>query len=137
MLRNFLKQLFTSKSQKLTANTSPENVVGDKTDLIGADFEFLISPSGIDIKVDDFDSIMTPGSFSWSKTTRNNWNYYQVGSDEFSYSWEIPGIQMTFNNEIKYAKAKQIADEVVSKISNYTGQTIELIFISKDRVISF
>jgi hypothetical protein len=38
--------------------------------------------------------------------------YYQVDKDEFSYSWEMPGIQMTFNPEITYLKAKQIADEV-------------------------
>lgn len=135
MLRDFLRRLFTNKDQRHSKNV-PENIV-DRSNLTGADFEFLITPSDIEIKSEDFDRIMTPESFGWLKADKNNWNYYQVGSDEFSYSWEIPGIQMTFNNEIKYVKAKQIADEVVAKLSKYTSQKVELVFIPKDRVISF
>ena len=44
---------------------------------------------------------------------------------------------MTFNDGIIYGKAKQIADEVVSKLSKYTGQTMELIFIPKGSVVNF
>jgi hypothetical protein len=44
---------------------------------------------------------------------------------------------MTFNKEISYDKAKLIADEVVTKLSKFTGQEIELIFIPKDKIIGF
>lgn len=44
---------------------------------------------------------------------------------------------MTFNVEISYDKAKRIADEVLVKLSEYTGQDIELIFIPRNKIISF
>ena len=95
--------------------------------LTGKDFEFLITPGDIEIKAEDFDRVMTPDSIAWNKTTKDEWPYYQVGKDGFSYSFEPPGIQMTFNDEIKFEKAKLIADEVVAKLSKYTGQVIELV----------
>jgi len=106
----------------------------DLYNLTGKDFEFLITPSDIEIKTEDFDRIMTPDSIEWNKVIKDDWAYYQVGPDEFSYSWEPPGIQMTFNDEINFEKAKLIADEVVAKLSKYTGQfnaTIESIFDSR------
>jgi hypothetical protein len=99
----------------------------DLNNLTGKDFEFLITGNDIEIKAEDFDRIMTPDSFAWNKITKDDWPFYQVGDDEFSYSWEPPGIQMTFNDEISFQKAKLIADEVVAKLSKYTGQTIELV----------
>lgn len=109
----------------------------DTSKLTGSDFEFLITPSDIEISKEDFDYIMTPDSLQWAKTIKDGWLYYQVGTDEFSYSWEEPGIQMTFNKEISYDKAKLIADEVVTKLSKYTSKEIEITFIPKDKVITF
>ncbi len=79
---------------------------------------------------------MTPVSFEWTKTTKNDWTYYQVGEDEYSYSWEMPGIQMTFNESIPYRKAKRIADEVVENI-RATGQAAELVTLDKTKVYRF
>ena len=90
----------------------------------GSDFEFLIT-GDLEISKDDFDSLMTPNSIEWKKVLKNDWLYYQVGEDEFSYSWEMPGIQMTFNKEITFEKAKIIADEIILNIKN-TGQHAEL-----------
>ncbi|CAN5715013.1 hypothetical protein BH10BAC2_BH10BAC2_17230 [soil metagenome] len=109
----------------------------DKSKLTGKDCEFLITPGDIEVNAKDFDRIMTPDSLSWTKTIKDNWPYYRVDSDEFSYSWEMPGIQMTFNEEIGYCKAKLIADEVVFKLAKYTEQEITLIFIPKNTVIHF
>ncbi|WP_153795813.1 hypothetical protein [Foetidibacter luteolus] len=120
----------------MTQLLSNENF-GDTSKLKGRDFEFLISPADIEIKNEDFDRIMTPDSFPWTKTIKKNWLYYKVGMDEFSYSWEAPGIQMIFNEEIKFEKAKLIADEVSLKLSNYSGQKVQLIIIPKDKLISF
>jgi len=109
----------------------------DKSKLTGKDFEFLLTPSNIEVSNEDFDSIMTPDSMEWIKVSKNNWQYYQVGEDEFSYSFEPPGIQMCFNNEISYAKAKQVADEVAKKLGDYIGTEVIVNFIPTDRIIKF
>ena len=105
--------------------------------MTGSDFEFLIAPGDVDIKAEDFDSIMTPDTFKWEKEIKNDQAYYKVGDDRYSYSWEIPGIQMMFNSDIAYEKAKLIADEIVKKLTKYSGQEIELIFISTNNVVRF
>ena len=107
----------------------------DKSQWTGKDFEFLIT-GNIVISENDFDKIMTPRSFDWTKIAKNEWTYYQVGQDEFSYSWEIPGIQMTFNESISYQKARRIADEVVENI-RATGQAAELVPLDKTQVCRF
>ena len=90
----------------------------------GKDFEFLITPGDIEIKTEDFDNLMTPDSMPWTKVLKNERTYYQVGVDEFSYSRETPGIQMSFNAEMTFEKARQIAEEVANKLIKYTGQDI-------------
>ena len=119
----------------LSATTdNDESTIIDRTGLTGENFEFLII-GDIDI-FSDFDNIMTPNSFEWIKTIKDNWNYYQVGEDEFSYSIEEPGIQMTFNNEIIFGKAKIIADEIIANITA-TGQKAELIILDKKNTYRF
>ncbi len=116
-----------------TTNDDEPTIV-DRTNWTGEDFEFLIV-GDIDV-FSDFDNIMTPNSFEWTKTTKNDWDYYQVGQDEFSYSVEEPGIQMTFNKEIPFDKAKKIGDEVIANI-NATGQKAELIILDNKKVYRF
>ena len=106
-------------------------------ELTGKDFEFLIVPADIEIKAEDFDRLMTPDTISWIKIIKEGWVYYQVEKDEFSYSMEISGIQMTFNLEMPYAKARTIADEVMKKLSAYCNQKVEVLFIPKNKIISF
>lgn len=103
----------------------------DKSKLRGKDFEFLIT-GDIEIPADEFDAIMTPNSFAWTKADNNGWPYYQVEQDKFSYSWETPGIQMSFNDDITYEKAKAIADEIVENIKR-AGQTAELEIVYRFR----
>ncbi len=100
----------------------------------GKDFEFLITPGDIEIKSEDFDDLMTPDSMPWTKVLKNERTCYQVGVDEFSYSREMPGIQMTFNAEITFEKARQIVEEVANKLIKYTGQEIEVLFIPTDAI---
>jgi hypothetical protein len=100
----------------------------------GKDFEFLITPGDIEIKLDDFDNLMTPDSIPWSKVFKNERTYYQVGKDEFSYSREMPGIQMTFKAKITFEKARQIVEEVADKLIKYTGQEIEVLFVPTDAI---
>ena len=107
----------------------------NKSNWTGRDFEFLITGE-LEIPESKHDEIMTPNSYAWSKVNRDGWYYYEVGTDSFSYSWEPPGIQMAFNKEIPYPKAKQMADEIISNILA-TGQQAELIELRSDQVYGF
>jgi hypothetical protein len=103
------------------------------THMTGKDFEFLITPGDIEIKPEDFDHLMTPDSLPWTKVSKNDCTFYQVGKDEFSYTRETPGIQMSFNAEITFEKARKIVEEVADKLGKHTGQEIEVLFISVDK----
>jgi len=98
-------------------------------------FEFLIT-GDIELSPDQFNSLMIPASFHTKRVERNGWIYFQIDTDEFSYSWEPPGIQMTFNKEATFQKAKQIADEVVKNL-NTAGFAAELLVISNAHIIRF
>jgi hypothetical protein len=103
------------------------------THMTGKDFEFLITPGDLEIKQEDFDTLMTPDSLPWTKATLNDKTYYKVGKDEFSYSRETAGIQMTFNDAITFEKARKIVEEVTDKLTKHTGKEIEVIFVSIDK----
>lgn len=120
-------------NDKLSSRTNgkDEATFVDRTGWTGEDFEFLIV-GDIDV-FSDFDNVMTPNSFEWSKISKNNWDYYQVGQDEFRYSVEETSIQMTFNKEILFDKAKKIGDEVIANIIA-TGQDAELLILDNKKV---
>jgi hypothetical protein len=63
--------------------------------------EFLIA-GDINVEPNEWDRIMTPKSFEWSKTERKDWTYYEVGDNEFGYSIEPPGIHMVFMRVVSY-----------------------------------
>ncbi|SDX58722.1 hypothetical protein [Aequorivita viscosa] len=118
---------------KSKTKTKSENV--DRTNWTGENFEFLIT--GVDeIPNEEYDRIMTPNSFEWKKVIKDEWPFYVVGEDEFSFSWEIPGIQFTFNKEVKYEKAKKIADEIIENIKSI-GQKAELLTLESNKVYKF
>ncbi|TLF39172.1 hypothetical protein [Maribacter aurantiacus] len=123
----------TTMETEPKSKTNTENI--DRTNWTGENFEFLIT--GVDeISNEEYDRIMTPNSFEWKKVIKDDWPFYVVGEDEFSFSWEIPGIQFTFNKEVKYEKAKKIADEIIENI-NSIGQKAELIILEKNKVYRF
>jgi hypothetical protein len=137
MFKKFLARLFTRKTlPPVDPQPSPAPPV-DLSALTGKDFEFLITPGDLAIPAADVDNLLTPDSFGWTKLMKGNWPYYQVDDDEFTYSWEPPGIQMTFSSGISYPKAKAIVDEVVRKLSAYTGQSVEWVVLSGDVPIRF
>jgi hypothetical protein len=128
-LIEFIKKIFrfiakTNDKVPLVTTNDDKPTIVDRTDQKGKGFEFL------------FDNIMTPNSYEWTKTTKNDWHYYQVGLDEYSYSVEESGIQMTFNKEIHFDKAKKIGDEIIANI-NATGQKAELITLDHKKVYRF
>lgn len=124
------------RKRKVTDKAVPSTDVNeDRSQWTGKDFEFLII-GDVDIPAADYDRIMTPNTFEWKKVNRDDWYYYQVGEDEFTYSWEMPGIQMTFNKEISFEKAKQIADEIICNIKA-TGQEAKLVISNSSTVYRF
>ncbi|ASU32274.1 hypothetical protein [Mucilaginibacter xinganensis] len=123
----------TEKEEEKSYLTTDEGV--EMIESTGDNFEFLIK-GDIDIPNEKFDKIMVPISLICRKVEKDNWIYYQIGNDEFSYSFEPPGIQMTFNKEITFNKAKQIADEVLNNIRS-TGQEAELVILSSGNIYKF
>lgn len=123
------------RKRKETDKTVPPGDNEDRSQWTGKDFEFLIT-GDVDIPAADYDRIMTPNTYQWKKVDRDGWYYYQVGEDEFTYSWEMPGIQMTFNKEISFEKAKRIAEEVISNIKA-AGQKAELVVLNSSTVYRF
>ncbi len=107
----------------------------DRSKWTGKNFEFLIT-GDLEITAENHDEIMTPNSFEWTKIEKDNWPYYQVDEDGFSYSWEPPGIQMTFNEDITFQKAKNIADEIMEN-KHKTGQFAELVILESGKIYKF
>jgi len=121
------------RKSNVKTETNNENI--DRTNWTGENFEFLIT--GVDeIPNEEYDRIMTPNTFEWRKVIKDEWPFYKVGKDEFSFSWEIPGIQFTFNKEVKYEKAKKIADEIIENI-NSIGQKAELLTLESNKIYKF
>ena len=98
-------------------------------------FEFLIA-GDIELTSDQFDNLMMPAFYDIKKVEKNGWVYFQVDSDEYTYSCEPPGIQMTFNKEATFQKAKQIADKIVQNL-NRAGFTAELLVIDNSKITRF
>ena len=130
---DFLKRKKKAEAESSEFNSEPE--ILDRSNWTGENFEFLIT-GNVEVTASEYDELMTPNSFSWEKTVKNDWTYYKVGQDEFSYSWEMPGIQFTFNKEVKFEKAKQIADEIMENLHS-NGQMAELVILEKNKVYRF
>ena len=100
------------------------------TDFTGKDFEFtIVHPDDFSIDGDTFDKLMTPDDMEWLKVQKDGWESYRVGHDEFSYSWEPPGLQMTFSENFPFVKAKQIVEQVVEKLKKNYRQEFTFEFI--------
>jgi hypothetical protein len=133
-LFDFFKKIVTQKNS-VDGDIFPKYKEVDRSNWTGKDFEFLIT-GNIDIKNEEFDNIMTPTLLEWIKVERDNWIYYKVGSDEFSYSIEPPGIQMVFNKDVSFTKAKIIVDEIIDNLKA-KGQKAGLIIIDSREVYKF
>ncbi|WP_300672469.1 hypothetical protein [Soonwooa sp.] len=110
---NFWKKNKKKESDFQKENTE-ENLLNleSKTDFKNGEFEFLICGE-IKLDSESWEKILSPNTIDTKKVLRNGWPYFQVGSDEYSYSFEEVGIQMTFNEEMEFQKAKRIADEII------------------------
>lgn len=134
---NFMLELVQAIFDKMI-KTSMDIIISaepNQSKWTGKDFEFLIT-GDLEISNENHDEIMTPNSFDWNKIEKDNWTYYQVGLDEFSYSWEPSGIQMTFSDDITFQKAKNIADEIMGNIQR-TGQLAELVILESGKAYKF
>ena len=120
---------FRSERKDVIRDLVPDNV--DKSKWTGKDFHFLITGI-VQLDKEDYDKIMTPTSFKWSRLS-NKLPVYNVGKDEYGFSFEKSGIEITFSDTIEFSKAKQIADEIVKNICS-TGQKVELHVVANSKV---
>jgi len=98
-------------------------------------FEFLIT-GDIELTPEQFGTLLAPASMKVEQVERKGWIYFQANGDEFSYSWEIPGIQMMFNKECTFEKARQIAEKVVENLKS-AGFDAELVIIDNSQITKF
>jgi hypothetical protein len=98
-------------------------------------FEFLIT-GDIELTSEQSETLMLPFSFQVQQVERNGWIYFHSTGDEFSYSWEPQGIQMTFNKECTFQKAKQIADEILQNLRE-AGFDADILLIENSQIIKF
>ncbi|PQJ33013.1 hypothetical protein BST92_14250 [Nonlabens arenilitoris] len=132
---NLTEKITEKSTMETESKTEMNNKKIDRTNWTGENFEFLII--GVDeIPNEEYDKIMTPNSYKWKKVIKDEWPFYVVGEDEFSFSWEMPGIQFTFNKEVEYEKAKKIADEIIENI-NSIGQKAELLTLESNKIYKF
>ena len=132
---NKAKKNITKSNDKAESITKAKVEDIDRSNWTGENFEFLIT-GDIEIPDSQYDEIMTPNSYESEKIIRDDWPYYKVGQDEFSFSWEMPGIQFTFNKEVKYKKAKKIADEIIENLYSI-GQKAELLTLESNKIYKF
>ena len=103
--------------------------------LTGKDFGFLILyPENLEINDDLLEKLMPSDNTEGVTISKDDWLNHQPEGDEFTYSWKVPGIKMMFNDEMTYDKAKEIAEQVVTKLKDYSGLKIELVLIDKTRL---
>ncbi len=74
MFQKFLARIFKRRTLS-SADTQPKPSA-ETAILTGKDFEFLITPGDLEIPASDFDDLMTPDSFRWTKVMKDNWAYY-------------------------------------------------------------
>ncbi len=96
------------------------------------EFEFLIS-GDIDMTDKELSVFFIPAVLRASVDERNGWTYYCVGTSEFSYSVEPPGVQMTFDSVTSYLAARSIADIVLTNLKA-CGRNVDLQVLDKTKL---
>ena len=126
-----LFSFFTKKNKPNTfLDPIPDSV--DKFEWTGSDFYLLIT-GATQIEKGSYDTLMTPKTFEWSRISQIKWPIYRVGEDEYSFSFEKNGIEITFCESVRFNKAKQIGDEIVEKLCS-TGQIVNLYVMAKPKI---
>ncbi len=100
----------------------PENM--DTSEWTGKDFEFLLV-GNIQIPAGEYDNLMTPNSFDWTKVTMKNSTIYTVNEESYNFSQDTDGLHMSFTPGFTFTIARQIVNEIIKNL-NQAGQTAEL-----------
>ena len=90
-----------------------------------------------DLHRDDYAEVLRPKSFG--SRPISGWGDHRIECEnvEISFSYEDPGIQVSFEGTIADAKAKQIVEEIRERIEAATGQKGYVISLAGDRPIRF
>ncbi len=87
--------------------------------------EFLIRRTDgewFDLHRDDFAGTLRPSSFPSHKV--EGWGDHRISVEgvEISFSYEDPGVQVSFEGELPVEKCETIVNEILANIEEVTGQ---------------
>ena len=127
-------KLFSFFSKKVKTVSFPDQVPDnvDTSGWTGADF-YLIIAGATQIDKNNYDKLLTPKTLEWSRMNQIKWPIYKVGEGEYSFSFEKHGMEITFSETIQFNTAKQIANEIIEKLSS-SNQILNLYILAKPRV---
>ena len=95
--------------------------------------EYLIRPNEsewFDLHKDDFSPAFRPINFESNVVAGWGDHRIEIKGVEISFSYEDPGIQITFEGEIDGEIADQIVDEILKNIEAITGQSGRVVPLS-------
>ncbi len=94
--------------------------------------EYLIRSDDdwFDLQKDDFAQALCPLTFSSEQITGWGDHRIKVKGVDIAFSFEDPGIQIIFEDEIDGETADQIVDEILENIEKKTGQSGRVIPLS-------
>jgi hypothetical protein len=100
--------------------------------------EFYIRPSEddwFDLKNVDLTAMLRPRSFESHPVS--GWGDHRIKTEgaEISFSYEPPGFQVVFEDELPDALATQIAEEIGENIENATKQKCDVINMEGDKPV--
>jgi hypothetical protein len=95
--------------------------------------EYLIRPNEsewFDLHKDNFSEVFRPINFESEPITGWGDHRIKIEGIEISFSYEDPGIQITFWGEVDGEIADQIVDEILKNIEKSTEQSGSVVLLS-------
>lgn len=75
-----------------------------------------------DLSPEQYAAALRPSSFPWRRVDGWGDHRIEVGGVEVSFSYEDPGIQVTFEGDVPEGVADAVVAEVLANITAVTGQ---------------
>lgn len=90
-----------------------------------------------DLHRNDFGAVLKP--ISVASQPAPGWGDHRIACEgiEISFSYEDPGIQVSFEGEISDDLAKKIVEEILGRVEEATGQSGYIVSLAGDTPIRF
>ena len=96
----------------------------------------ILYPQELTPDLAELNELIPPADKDAIYISADNWLFYQPVAEDDIYSWEIPGIKLVFNGDIKYDEAKEFAERIVSTLKKGSGMEITLVAVDKTKLTS-